>query len=598
VEDFRLSRAAVRFGSFELDQDAGELRREGAKVRLQEQPLQLLQILLEQPGKVIPREELRNRVWPSDTFVDFDHGINNAIKRLREALGDTAETPRYIETLPRRGYRFIGAINAVPEAVSGGIRSVAVLPLENLSGDPEQEYFADGLTEALITNLAKIGALRVVSRTTAMQYKKVRRSLPEIARELQVDGIVEGTVLRSGGRVRISAQLIDARTDSHIWAESYERDLRDILALHSELARAIARQVQVTVTPREQLELGRTHTVHPEAYEAYLKGRHHWNRRSADDLKKAINYFQHAIEREPNYAPAHIGLADCAGIAGFWSFAAPADGCAKAKAAALRSLELEETAEARASLGWAVMHYDWDLSAAEREFQLAIEENPLYATAHQWYGHCLGCMGRFEEGFAELRRAIQLEPLSLIISTSYAGLSWLGRQWDQAIEQTKKTLDLDPSFVAGRWALARPYDAKGMPELAIAYALEAINVSHSTQLFFIADLGHAYASAGKKEEAMDVLRQLKKIGDHHYVDPCLIAQIEAALGENERALNSLESALQKRSAWVPYLPMDPWFDSLRSDSRFENLLQRAGLPWRLDLSKKRQPQDCVNGTGD
>jgi len=581
-----LPQEIVGFGPFELDPTAGELRRDGVKVRLQEQPLQVLQILLEHPGKVISREELQRRIWPSDTFVDFDHGINNAIKRLREVLGDTAETPHYVETLPRRGYRFVGNVNAIAERGAKSIRSLAVLPLENLSGNPEEEYFADGLTEALITSLAKIGALRVISRTTAMQYKRPHKPLPQIARELQVESIVEGTVLRSGDRVRVTAQFIDARTDSHIWAESYERDLRDILALHSDLARAIAGQIQIALTPAEQSQLGRGRPVHPEAYEAYLKGRYHWNRRSGDDLKKAIEYFQRAIDKQPNYAPAYTGLADCAGIAGFWSFAAPAEGCGKAKAAALRSLELEETAEAHASLGWAVMHYDWDLSAAEREFQLAIQENPLYAHAHQWYGHCLGCMGRFDEAYKELRHAIQLEPLTLIISTSYAGVSWFGRQWDQGIEQTKKTLDLDPNFVGGRWALARCYDAKGMTDSAIAYAQEAIALSHNTLVLFIADLGHAYASAGKKEEAIGVLRELAKIGKQRYIDPCLTAHIYVAMAEKESAFEWLDRAFETRSTWVPYLPMDPWFDPLRDDPRFEALLQRAGLPWRLRVANK------------
>src|SRR5437667_2446111 len=241
MQDFRSSQGNVRFGAFELDEDAGELRREGIKVRLQEQPLQILQILLEQPGKVITREELRKRIWPSDTFVDFDHGINNAIKRLREALGDTTETPRFIETLPRRGYRFVERV----ESEEDSLQSLAVLPLENLSGDPEQEYFADGLTDSLITQLARVSALRVISRTTAMHYKRIHRPLPEIAGELGVSKIVEGTVQRSGGRVRVCAQLVEASTDTHLWADSFERDLRDVLSLQSELARAIVKEVQV-----------------------------------------------------------------------------------------------------------------------------------------------------------------------------------------------------------------------------------------------------------------------------------------------------------------------------------------------------------------
>src|SRR6266404_8651715 len=254
MEDFRSSQGTVRFGPFELDQDAGELRKGGTKVRLQEQPLQILQILLEQPGKVVAREELQKRIWSSDTFVDFDHGINNAIKRLREALGDTAETPCYVETLPRRGYRFIGKI----ERETPKFRSLAVLPLENLSRDPEQEYFAEGLTEALITTLAKIGELRVVSRTSAMHYRGVHKPLHEIARELEVDAIVEGTVLRVEDRIRITAQLIDAPKETHLWAESYERDLRDVLALQAEVAQAIAREIRVKLTPQEQAQLAQS----------------------------------------------------------------------------------------------------------------------------------------------------------------------------------------------------------------------------------------------------------------------------------------------------------------------------------------------------
>ncbi|PYV51129.1 MAG: hypothetical protein DMG92_05335, partial [Acidobacteria bacterium] len=378
VQDLRLSRASVRFGAFELDQDAGELRREGTKVRLQEQPLQILQILLEQPGKVILREELRKRVWPSDTFVDFDHGINNAIKRLREALGDVAETPRYIETLPRRGYRFIGITEYPRHGTASSILSLAVLPLENLSRDPEQEYFADGLTEALITSLAKISAIRVTSRTTAMHYKGVHRPVPELARELGVDAVVEGAVLRSGERVRISVQLIEARTDQHLWAESYNRDLRDVLELQTEVARAVAREIQVKMTPSEQEQLARVHPVDAQAYEAYLKARYYWNKRTGEGFRRGAEYFERAIERDPSYAAAYAGLADCASSAGFWGLTSPSDGCGKAKAAARKSLEIEETAEGRTSLAIAILHYDFDIVAAEQEFRRALELNPRY----------------------------------------------------------------------------------------------------------------------------------------------------------------------------------------------------------------------------
>src|SRR5947207_9125920 len=292
------TRGMVHFGEFELDAAAGQLYRKGAKPRLQEQPSQILQILLQRPGEVVSREELQQKIWPSDTFVDFDHGINNAIKRLREALGDAAETPHYIETLPRRGYRFIGKI----ERETPKFRSLAVLPLENLSRDPQQEYFAEGLTEALITTLAKIGELRVVSRTTAMLYKDVHKPLREIARELEVDAIVEGTVLRAGQRVRITAQLIDAANETHLWAESYERHLRDVLHLQAEVAEAIAKQVRVKITPQERAHLAQTQPVNPEAFEAYLKGRYHWLRRSGEELPKAVQYFEQAIATDPTYA--------------------------------------------------------------------------------------------------------------------------------------------------------------------------------------------------------------------------------------------------------------------------------------------------------
>src|SRR6266513_107916 len=301
MEHLRSVRASVRFGAFELDQDAGELRKQGTRMKLQEQPLQMLQVLLQRPGEVVTREELQQKIWPSDTFVDFDHGINNAIKRLREALGDTAETPCYVETLPRRGYLFIGKI----ERETPKFRSLAVLPLENLSRDPEQEYFAEGLTEALITTLAKIGELRVVSRTSAMQYKGVHKPLRDIARELEVNAIVEGTVLRAGRRVRITAQLIDAAKETHLWAESYERDLRDVLALQAEVAQAIAREIRVKLTPVDQARFAEVRAVDPDAYEAYLKGRYHWNQRSGEGVKKGIQWFRQAIAKDPSYAAAY-----------------------------------------------------------------------------------------------------------------------------------------------------------------------------------------------------------------------------------------------------------------------------------------------------
>jgi len=568
---------AIQFGVFELDLRSGELRKRGVKVKLQEQPLQILGILLEKPGEVVTREELRQRIWQADTFVDFDHGLNNAIRRLREALGDSAETPRYIETLSRRGYRFISNFDA---ATSGAFppRSLAVLPLENLSRDPEQEYFAEGLTEALITTLAKIGELRVVSRTSAMLYKGVRKPLREIARELEVDTIVEGTVLRVGRRVRITAQLIDAARETHLWAESYERDLRHVLALQSEVAQAIAREVQVKLTPQERAHLSQTRPVDPEAYESYLKGRYHWNRRSGEGLGRAVQFFQQAIKEDPTYAAAYAGLADCLSVLGWWGFVSPDEGCGKAKGLAQKALEIDHSlAEAHASLAFATMFYDYNFSAAEREFERSIELNPRYATAYQWFGLSLAMTGRYEEGFAQLKRAIRLDPHSAIIHACLGMAYWCGRRYEQQIEHFKKTLELDPSLAQGRWGLACAYLNQCMYEPAIAEMRQALQLLQDNPMA-VAFLGEVYAAAGYRDEAQKILEQLKELSKQRYVTPYYVGRIYAALNENDKALDCLETAHREHTVWTVFLKLDPRLDGLRSDPRFQDLLRHMNFP--------------------
>jgi TolB-like protein/Flp pilus assembly protein TadD len=564
------ARGPVRFGEFEADFRAGELRKQDVRIKLQKQPFQILEMLLERPREVVSREELQQRIWPADTFVDFDQGLSNGIKRLREALCDSAESPRFIETIPRRGYRFIGQLGTT----HGRIESLAVLPLENLAQDPEHDYFADGLTEALITSLAKVSALRVTSRTSAMQYKGVRnKSLREIAGELGVEGIVEGAVLRSGNRVRISAQLINAVTDAHVWAESYDRDLRDVLALQSEVAEAVATEVQAKLTQQDREQLARARTVVPEAYEAYLKGRYHWNKRNPIGVKKGAEYFQEAIERDVTYAAAYAGLADCAGLAGFWGFVNPEQGCLKAKAAAHKSLEIEDTAEAHASLGWAILHYEYDYSSAEREFQRAIALNPRYATAHQWYGHCLGYVGRFEESAASTRRALQLDPLSPIIHASHAGSFWVARDWDQTITACKHGLELDPNFAALHWLLAHAHQGIGAYEQAIRDRQRAVELSGNAPVF-IGELGGTFAAAGKRKQAQRILDELLEMSEQRYVMAYWIALILTGLNEKDGAFHWLEKALKERSAMLSWAKVDPRIDSLRSDLRFADLLRR------------------------
>jgi TolB-like protein/Tfp pilus assembly protein PilF len=575
LEDLKMKspypvQTAVHFGVFEVDLRARELRKQGVKLKLQEQPLEVLKALLEKPGEIVTREELQQKIWPSDTFVDFDHGLYNAIKRLREALGDSAETPQYVETLARRGYRFIGKIDCEGPRV----RSLAVLPLENLSRDPEQEYFAEGLTEALITTLAKIGELRVVSRTSAMQYKGVHKPLREIARELEVDAIVEGTVLRAGDRVRITTQLIDAAKEAHLWAESYERDLRDVLTLQAEVAQAIAREVRVKLTPQEQANIAQVRLVDPEAYEAYLKGRYHWNRRPG--IRKSMEYFEQAVAKDPTYAAAYAGLADCLSALSAWGFLPANEGCVKAKMLAQKALRLDSSlGEAHTSLAFAAM-YDFDFLTAQREFERSIELSPRYATAHHLFGFYLGVMGRYEEAYTELQRAIRLDPL-LSLTNGFLGYIYLyARRYDQAIEQFVKTLELDPnsSFVYG--GLGWAYRCNSLHEPAIAALRKAVELWHGPSP--LSWLGEAYAAAGRRDEALKVLEQLHELAKERYVTPYGVARIYAALDMKEEALHWLETAYRQRAEWMVLLKVDPCFDDLRPDPRLQDVLRQMNFP--------------------
>jgi TolB-like protein/Tfp pilus assembly protein PilF len=572
----RPSDQVVSFGAFELNFRAGELRKRGVKVKLQDQPFQILQILLQRRDEVVTREELQQKIWPGDTFVDFDHGLYNAIKRLRDALGDSAETPRYIETVARRGYRFIASLVAADPAPA--IPSIAVLPLENLSHDPEQEYFADGLTDALITNLAKIGSLRVISRTTAMHYKGTRRPLSEIVCELKVDKVVEGAVQRSGDRVRISAQLIDAATDMHLWAESYESDVRDVLGLQARIAKAIAVEIQVHLTPREHAHLAYNRQVNRDAYEAYLKGRSHWYKRTAAGLSKAGEYFERAIEIDPNYAAAYAGLADTAATAAFWGFAPPGHAFGRAKAVAQKALLLDETmAEPHAALGFGLQHFDFDLASAESEFRLCIQLSPGYSIGHMWYGAVLCAAARFEESFAQAQLAIQLDPLSVIVRWATSHYFVHGRSYDAAMDQARTAIEIDPNLPMSRMIMGIVSEVHGDYKLAIAEFQEAVRLSGGTPLQ-LALLARAYGCAGQMENGHRVLTDLRVLGKQSYVMPYWLALAYAGLNEKDEAFRWLNEGCTNHAAWMTYLGVDPRWDSLRSDSRFQDLMRRMNFP--------------------
>jgi serine/threonine protein kinase/tetratricopeptide (TPR) repeat protein len=461
------------------------------------------------------------------------------------------------------------------------IESIAVLPLANLSGDPEQEYFADGMTEELITNLGKISALRVISRTSVMRYKKTEKPLPQIARELGVDGIVEGSVLRVGDRVRITAQLIQAEQERHLWAESYERDLRDVLALQSEVARAIASEIKAKVTPQEQTRLARARPVNPEAHELYLKGRYSWNKRTPEALKKSLEYFEQAIKKDPSYAPAYAGLADSYNMlgAGFYAVLPPKQAYPRAEAAATKALQLDSTlAEAHTSLAWSKIFFDWDWQGGEREFTQAIELNPGYANAHHWYAVYLTIMGRHSEAIAQDRKAESLDPLSLIISADVA-LQALGPAglYDQEMEQCRKTLEMDPSFPLAHACLSDSYKNKRMYKEAVAEMLKAIDLSGGS-VVWVSALAQTYALAGRRDEAIKILNELKARSKQEYVSPNLFAYIYAGLGDKDQAFAWLEKAYEERSDLVGGLKVGRQLDPLRSDPRFQDLLRRMNLP--------------------
>jgi TolB-like protein/DNA-binding winged helix-turn-helix (wHTH) protein/Tfp pilus assembly protein PilF len=639
-EDLHL-RGRLRFGIFELDIRTGELRKHGFRVHLQEQPFQLLAMLVEHPGEVVTREELQKKLWPADTFVDFDHGLNKAISKLREALGDSAESPRFVETVARRGYRFLADVKVaeedhvrIPELPaqpdtgagsrsrpdhadkpgmpkgllsslawkisalvalllvtslaawkirswnrpSSAIRSLAVLPLESLSSDASQDYFADGMTDELISDLGQISALRVISRTSVMTYKHAHKPLPQIARELNVDAVVEGTVLRSGDQVRITAQLIEASTDKHLWSQSYEGELRDTLALQNQVARAIADQIRINLNPQEQAALKTVRVVNPQAYESYLKGRYFWNKRTADGLKVALAYFRQAIDEDPNYAQAYSGLADTYALLGDWQYAVmtPKEALPKAKAEATKALELDSTlGEAHNSLAFCLDGFDWDFDSAGKEFRQAIELNPGYATAHHWYAWHLSLLGRYDEAIPEMRRAESLDPLSLIINADLAELLVLAHSYDESIEQSRKTIEMDPNFAFAHIQLAQAYLAKHRNEEAVAELEKAVQLSAGSPTSQ-ANLARAYVAVGKRSEAQKLLSDLKKRSTPSSSYAAEISVIYAALGDANQAMNWLEKGYEER--FNPGVLLRPGFDPLRSDPRFEDLVRRIGLP--------------------
>jgi TolB-like protein/DNA-binding winged helix-turn-helix (wHTH) protein/tetratricopeptide (TPR) repeat protein len=618
----------LRFGVFQLDPTTGELLRAGRQVRLQEQPFKILMLLLERPGELVTRDDLRQQLWPADTFVDFDDGVNAAVKKLRFALGDSSENPRFIETIPRRGYRFIAPVANVVDAVSewaaaesaassrharflasgnamavglamiatvavaavtlintnapapkssdlSAIRSLVVLPLKNLSNDPAQQYFADGMTEELTTRIASLGGLRVISRTSSMQYRETRKLLPQIASELHVDAVVEGSVLRSEGRVRITARLVHGHADRQLWAESYDRDERDVLKLQNEVARDIAHNVSLSVRSASAERTPVARTVHPDAHQSYLKGRYRWHTRRWDELQSAIGDFQRAISIEPDYALAYAGLADCYLVLPLLGGVTQEEAYPKAKEAAEKALALDPgLAEAHNSNAYVKLYLDWDFAGAERGFRKAIELNPSYATAHQWYAELLSFEGRREEAIAEMRTALDLDPLSAVMHHQAGQTYQQARQYDQAIQEYQNAIALDPQFTGpSSMFMSFAYWRKGLLELA-AEKMGLVFRNHAEAAKAASGLAQRSAVGNMREYNRKQLEVARFFPRPAYY----FGLFHAALGDDAQAFHWLEKAYERRDECILYIKVDPEWDRLRSDERFVAIVRRVGLP--------------------
>jgi len=637
--------AIFKFGPYELRPRARELHKNGVKVRLRPQPFQVLQMLLEHSGKVVTREELRGKLWPSDTFVDFEHGLNTAVKELRAALSDSVAEPRYIQTLPRVGYRMIIPVSAekptqapdvalsrgaveervVSETVSrfrvllvavlrhrrvvAGVAIIlivglgvyarwsylrarpapvkersmlAVLPFENMTGDASQEYFSDGLTEEMIGQLGQLDPkhLGVIARTSVMRYKRTQEPLQQIGGELGVQYVLEGSVRRESNRVRISAQLIQMKDQTHLWSRQYDRELSGLLALQGEIAREAANEIQLALgDDGKRIAAARKPTTAPSSYEAYdlyLKGRYFWNKRSREGLQLAAESFQEAIAKDPNYAPAYAGLADTYALMGSYSLAPPREIMPKARAATLKALELDANlAEAHTSLALIDHSYDWDWQTAEKEFRRAIELNPNYSTAHHWYAEYLAFQGRFDEAFAEMQQARQLDPLSLIIAADNGTILYFSRQYDRAIEQLRTVRAMEPGFSPAHIVLGA-YVQKGQFAEALADIANWRRYADSPWPW--AWEAYVYGRSGQAAQALHALANFEEVNRRWKMEPAaMLAQVYVGMGKEDEAFACLQKVLSEHSTAVNTLKVDPIYDPLRNDPRFQDLLRRVGL---------------------
>ena len=569
-------RCIYEFGDFRIGDAEGSLRRGTDHIPLSPLVTKTLLVLLESAGRTITKGELMKLIWEG-TIIE-PGGLNQNICALRRIFGDDRRKPEYIKTIARVGFRFIKPVRVIREERSF-TKALAVLPLENVRKDSSEKVFADGMTDELIHSLMRIEALKVSPRTSVMPYQYNPKPLPQVVRELEVDWVVEGTILRAGDRVRITVCLIDGVTEKHVWTESYEKDMLDVLTLQRDVASAIAREVQVKLTPQEKANLAKSRTVDPEAYCHYLFGRHFWNARTTEQLKRAIQYFRRAIDKDPTYAPAHAGLADAYALLGSVGYDSmpPTEVMPMARSAATHALAIDDTlAEAHTSLGYVKLVYDWDWAGAERDFRRSIELDPCYASAHQWYAHCLMAMGRLDDALHEMGRAVDLEPLSVPCNLGLGWSYYYLRRYDEAIEQYRKVAEIAPNLPMVFYELGLVYqNQKRYPE-ALAQFEKAFALSGG-EAAAVMLMGHLYALVGRTEEAHVKLARLREMAAEKYVPALYFAFIYVGMNDRDQIFEWYQKALEERSHYLIYQKVEPSLEHLHSDSRFEALLRQIGL---------------------
>lgn len=652
------SSPTVRFGAFSLDLRAGELTKGGYRIRLQEKPLRVLALLTERHGQLVTRDELKKGLWPEDTFVDFETGLNTAVSKLRDALSDSADKPRYIETIPRRGYRFIVPVEHIEAAGSHGITNapiatteptlvprptenaasvlpignaarpvlapvkgkwfflrwqvialalmvlvavayfgfrefrsrstapparamLAVLPFENLTGDPGADYISDGFTEEMITQLGELNHRRmgVIARTSAMSYKNSSESIKQIAQDLGVNYVLEGSLRKAGDGLRITAQLIRADDQTHLWAREYDRSLGDLSKLEGEVAQDIAHQIQIQLTPQQQLALSGEPPVAGEAYRSYLLGRYDLNKRSLDGMHTAVDAFSESIEEDPNYAPAYSGLADTYNLLIYYGYLSGKEGIPKARAAARKAVELNDSlAAGHASLGYVDFMWDLDLRDAERQFQRAIDLDDSYAPAHHWYALLLAARGHRDASLAQIHQAQQLDPLSMIVASATAYISYFATRYNDSVKLCQGVLQRDPNFVVAHTVLGLALEQLGKPDAAITEFQTSLALSGGRPAPYLDYLGHAYAAAGRPADAETILAEIDSRVKPGGISPVYRAATLVALGRNGQALDALEEGSAPGAGGESqFLNVDPRFEPLRSDPRFQHLLRVEGF---------------------